>query len=118
MFRYIASADVGIDTSLQVEVTPVKALEYMAFGLPFAAFDLPETRRLAGGAAVLAEPGDVEALSRSLVDLIDHEQTRQALGRAGRRRVAESLSWEGQEASFLAAVGPAVVPSPTGRSRG
>jgi glycosyltransferase involved in cell wall biosynthesis len=111
VFRYLASADAGIDTSLQDEVTPVKALEYMSFGLAFAAFDLAETRRLAGEAAALVTPGDVDALARSLVDLIDHEQRRQALGRAGRRRVQESLSWERQEASYLAAVGPSSQPS-------
>jgi glycosyltransferase involved in cell wall biosynthesis len=107
VFGYLAAADLGIDTSLQEEVTPVKALEYMAFGLGFAAFDLPETRELADGAAELVPPGDVPALARAVVDLIEDEPRRQALGRAGRRRVEESLAWERQEAAYLAAVGPA-----------
>ena len=105
VFGYLATADAGIDTSLQEEVTPVKALEYMSFGLAFAAFELSETRRLAGEAAAFAGPGDVDALARSLVELIDDEQRRQTLGRAGRRLVEESLSWERQEAAYLAAVG-------------
>jgi glycosyltransferase involved in cell wall biosynthesis len=117
VFSYLASADAGIDTSMQEEVTPVKALEYMSFGLAFAAFDLSETRRLAGEAAVLAAPGDVDALARSLVDLIDDEQRRTALGTAGRRRVQDSLSWECQEASYLAVVGPASRPSRDGGVR-
>lgn len=106
VFGYLATADVGIDTSLQEEVTPVKALEYMSFGLAFAAFDLSESRTLAGEAAAFAPPGDVAALARTLVDLIDDEPRRTALGAAGRRRVQESLSWERQEAAYLAAVGP------------
>ena len=118
VFGYLASADAGIDTSLQHEVTPVKALEYMSFGLPFVAFDLPETRRLAGDAAVLAPPGDVDALARSLVELIDDEPRRTELGRAGRHRVEESLSWERQEASYLAIVGPSSSPPPHARGRG
>ncbi len=106
VFDHLAGADLGVDTSLQEEVTPVKALEYMAFGLPFVAFDLPETARLADGAAVLVAPGDVDALAGGLVALSDDEQARRALGRAGRRRVEESLAWERQQASYLAAVGP------------
>jgi len=112
VFGYLAAATAGLDTSLQVEVTPVKALEYMSFGLPFAAFDLAETRELAREAAVLVPPGDVDALARALAELMDDERRRAALGRAGRRRVEEALSWERQEASYLAAVGPA-----SGRSR-
>jgi glycosyltransferase involved in cell wall biosynthesis len=118
VFRYLATADAGIDTSLQEEVTPVKALEYMSFGLAFAAFDLAETRRLAGEAAVLAAPGDVDALAQALVELIDDEQRRRVLGRAGRRRVQESLSWERQEPGYLAAVGPTSRPSRSDRVRG
>jgi glycosyltransferase involved in cell wall biosynthesis len=111
VFGYLATADAGIDTSLQEEVTPVKALEYMSFGLAFAAFDLSETRRLASDAAVFAPPGDVNALARALVDLIDDEPRRQGVGRAGRLRVEESLSWERQEAAYLAAVGPSSRPT-------
>jgi glycosyltransferase involved in cell wall biosynthesis len=110
VFGYLATADAGIDTSLQEEVTPVKALEYMSFGLAFAAFDLSESRKLAGEAAVFAPAGDVDALARALVDLIDDEPRRTALGAAGRRRVQESLSWERQEAAYLAAVGPSSQP--------
>jgi glycosyltransferase involved in cell wall biosynthesis len=117
VFRYLATADAGIDTSLQDEVTPVKAMEYMSFGLAFAAFDLPETRRLAREAAVFTTPGDVPALARSLVDLIDDEQRRRVLGRAGRRRVQESLSWERQEATYLAAIGPPSQPSRDDQAR-
>jgi glycosyltransferase involved in cell wall biosynthesis len=106
VFAHLASADVGLDTSLQQEVTPVKALEYMAFGLPFACFDLPETRRLAEGAAVLVPPADVEALARALVDLLGDERARASLSNVGRLAVAESLAWERQSAIYLGVVGP------------
>jgi glycosyltransferase involved in cell wall biosynthesis len=106
VFRHLASADVGLDTSLQEEVTPVKAMEYMAFGLPIACFDLPQTRGLVDGAAVLAPPGDVEALAGAVADLLDDEPARRRLGEAGRRAVRSRLSWEQQEAAYLAAVGP------------
>jgi glycosyltransferase involved in cell wall biosynthesis len=106
VFAHLASADAGVDTSLQEEVTPVKALEYMAFGLPFACFDLPETRRLAEGAAVLVPPGDVEALARAVVDLLGDEGTRARLAQVGRRAVGDTLAWEHQSAIYLDVVGP------------
>jgi len=44
---YLATADLALDSNLQQEVTPVKGLEYMAFGVPMVAFDLrdPATGR-------------------------------------------------------------------------
>ena len=106
VFRHLASADVAVDTSLQTEVTPVKALEYMASGLPFACFDLPETRRLADGAAVLVPPPDVDALAQAVVGLLDDASARGRLAEAGRRAVRDTLAWERQVATYLGAVGP------------
>jgi glycosyltransferase involved in cell wall biosynthesis len=106
VFGHLASADVGVDTSLQKEVTPVKALEYMASGLPFACFDLPETRRLAEGAAVLVPPADIDALARAVVGLLDDASARGRLAEAGRRAVRDTLAWERQVATYLDAVGP------------
>jgi glycosyltransferase involved in cell wall biosynthesis len=105
VFRYLASADVGLDFSQQAEVTPVKALEYMAFGLPFVCFDIAETRRLAAGAARFVDAGDVEGLADALVGLIDAPD-RPELADVGRRTVRDSLAWERQVPTYLAAVGP------------
>jgi glycosyltransferase involved in cell wall biosynthesis len=106
VFEHLASADVAVDTSLQKEVTPVKALEYMASGLPFACFDLPETRRLAEGAAVLVPPADIDSLARAVVGLLDDPSARGRLAEAGRLAVRDTLAWERQVATYLDAVGP------------
>lgn len=108
VFRHLASADLGVDTSLQVEVTPVKAMEYFAFGLPLACFDLQESRRLAEGAGAFVPPGDVEALASTVLGLLDDPRRRSALGRAGRQMVEERLCWERQATAYLAAVSPHV----------
>jgi glycosyltransferase involved in cell wall biosynthesis len=101
VFRYLATADVGLDTSLQVEVSPVKAMEYMGAGLPFAAFDLPETRAIAEGAAALVPPGDVDALASAVNMLLDDREQRSAMGRRGHERVAEELAWEHQAVVYV-----------------
>ena len=107
VFRNLASATLGLDTSLQEEVSPVKAMEYMAHGLAFVCFDLPETRALAEGAAVLAPPGDVAALTDAVLSLLDDADGRRRLGEAGRRRVEEELGWEHQSEIYLRVMSPA-----------
>lgn len=108
VFRHLASADLGVDTSLQQEVTPVKALEYMAFGLAFAGFDLTESRRLADGSALLVPAGDLEALAGAVVRLLDDDELRRGLAESGRAAVEQRLSWERQAATYLDVVGPGV----------
>lgn len=105
VFSYLATADLGIDTSLQVEVSPVKAMEYMALGLPVVCFDLQESRAIIEGAGRFAAPGDLEALTQAVVDLLDDQVTRKQLGEAGRRRITEELAWERQVPAYLDAVG-------------
>jgi glycosyltransferase involved in cell wall biosynthesis len=115
VFSHLASADVGLDTSLQEEVSPVKALEYMAFGLPFVCFDLQETRRVASGAAVLVPPGDLQRLGGALIDLLDEPGRRRRLGGEGRRRIEEELAWEHQSTAYLTAVSPPPSTAPSSR---
>lgn len=106
VFRHLATADVGLDTSLQAEVSPVKAMEYMGCGLPVVSFDLPETARITEGAGVLVPVGDDRALARALVDLLDDADRRMVLGAAGREKVRGWLSWERQSRAYVGAVAP------------
>jgi glycosyltransferase involved in cell wall biosynthesis len=101
VFGCLAAADIGIDTSLQSEVSPVKAMEYMAFGRPVIAFDLLETRRTVGPAGRYVPPGDVAGLGDKLVKLIDDPEALRKLGDAGRRRVENELAWERQVETYL-----------------
>lgn len=101
VFSYLASADLGLDTSLQVEISPVKVLEYMAFGLPFVAFDVRETRVMGEGASALVPPGDVETFARQVVTLLDDAARREEMGEVGRERVRANLAWDRQSAIYL-----------------
>jgi glycosyltransferase involved in cell wall biosynthesis len=104
LFTHLATADVGLDASLQIEVSPVKAMEYMAFGMPVVAFDLPETTALLLGAGVGVPPGDVVGLAEALSALLDDPERARALGREGAERIAEELGWSHQAAVYLAAI--------------
>jgi len=101
VFSYLASADLGLDTSLQAEISPVKVLEYMAFGLPFVAFDVRETRAMGWGASALVPPGDVGGYARQVVTLLDDAARRAELGDVGRERVRADLAWDRQSAAYL-----------------
>lgn len=114
VFRYLATADLGVDSSLQADVSPVKLFEYMAFGLPLVAFDLQETRALSGGAAVLAEPGDIRAHARAIDTLLSHPQRRRELGSTGQARVREELAWDHQARMYAGVVGQ-LCPAAPGR---
>jgi glycosyltransferase involved in cell wall biosynthesis len=98
---YLATADVGLEPNLEDIVSPVKVMEYMAFGVPFVAFDLVETRLLGADAGLYAAPRDVETFAAQLDGLLDDESRRSALGRRGRQRVVDELCWEQQAARYL-----------------
>lgn len=104
VFAYLCTADLGLEPNVEGFVTPVKAMEYMAFGLPFVAFDVPETRRLAGGAAELAAPGDAESFARLVEGLLTDGDRRTELGRAGRAAIEQALAWEHQQPVYVATV--------------
>jgi glycosyltransferase involved in cell wall biosynthesis len=101
VFSYLASADLGLDTALQDEISPVKIIEYMAFGLPFVAFDVRETRAMGAGASALAAPADVPGYAQQVVALLGDAPRRAALGATGRERVRAELAWERQSAAYI-----------------
>jgi glycosyltransferase involved in cell wall biosynthesis len=101
----LSTADIGLSPDPKNPFNDVstmnKTMEYMAFGLPVLAFDLRETRASAAEAGVYATPNDVEEMGRLLVELIDDEVQRKAMGTAGRRRIEEQLAWNHQEPRYL-----------------
>jgi glycosyltransferase involved in cell wall biosynthesis len=105
--RYLASADVGVSpdpkNGFNELCTMNKTLEYMAMGLPVAAFDLEETRVSAGEAAVYATPNDPEELARCVMEILDDPDRRARMGKIGRERIEGPLSWTVSAERFLAA---------------
>ena len=100
-FTYVATADLGLDTNLQPEVTPVKALEYMAHSVPLVTFDVRETRLLADDAARYVTAGDAEEMAREIAQLLDSPDERRRMGSIGRDRIEREFSWDRQEERYL-----------------
>lgn len=101
VYTCMSTADLGLEPNLEEIVSPVKGMEYMAFGLPFVSFDLTETRALAGDSALYAPPGDVASFARLIDDLLADPARRAALGGAGRRLIEERLAWDRQEDAYI-----------------
>jgi glycosyltransferase involved in cell wall biosynthesis len=102
---YLSTADLGLcpePRNLFNEVsTMVKTMEYMAFELPVLAFDLKETRYSAGDAAVYVTANDVTEFAAAIAALLDDPDRRAAMGRAGRRRVEQTLGWPHQAPAYV-----------------
>jgi glycosyltransferase involved in cell wall biosynthesis len=81
----------------------VKISEYMAMSRPIVSFDLMESRRAAGDAAVYAEADDVAGFAALIDGLLEDPARAAAMGDAGRERAEALLAWEHQERSLLAA---------------
>jgi glycosyltransferase involved in cell wall biosynthesis len=103
--KVLSSAAVALcpdpKTPLNDVSTMNKTMEYMAFSVPVVAFDLHETRISAEDAAVYVVPNDVGEFAQAIVELLDDEPRRVAMGRFGRARVVDSLAWSHQRANYL-----------------
>jgi glycosyltransferase involved in cell wall biosynthesis len=101
----LSTADVGVSPDplnpLNDLSTMNKTMEYMAFALPVVAFDLRETRASAAEAGVYATPNDVDEFAGLVLEMIDDETRRQAMGAAGRKRVERVLAWDHQAPHYL-----------------
>jgi glycosyltransferase involved in cell wall biosynthesis len=101
------TADVCVNPDIANEMndksTMNKIMEYMALGKPIVQFDLTEGRVSAGEASWYARRNDVVDLAERIVQLLDDEPARQRMGRIGRERVTEELSWEHEAPRLLAA---------------
>jgi glycosyltransferase involved in cell wall biosynthesis len=104
---YILAADICIDPDPSSEYnnrsTMVKVMDYMTFAKPIVAFDLPETRRSAEGAALYVTPNDELEFAKALERLMDNPEERASMGALGRRRVEAELSWSSSVESLLRA---------------
>jgi glycosyltransferase involved in cell wall biosynthesis len=112
LVQIISSCDVCISpeprNQLNEQSTFVKIAEYMAVGRPIVAFDLRETRRTAGDAAVYAVRDDADAFAEAIDGLLDRPAHRARMGAVGRERMLEGLSWSCSEEALMAAYAHAV----------
>jgi glycosyltransferase involved in cell wall biosynthesis len=104
---YLSTADVCLAPDPKNPLNDVstmnKIVEYMAMSRPVVSFDLREARVSAGDAAVYATPNDEREFARLVAELLDDPARREEMGRVGRARVEDSLSWATSRTRLLEA---------------
>lgn len=80
-----------------------KIMEYMTLEKPSVQFDLTEGRVSADGASLYAAANDPRDFAVKLAELIDDPEKGEQMGREGRARVLENLSWDHTTPQLLAA---------------
>ena len=80
-----------------------KVMEYMTLEKPSVQFDLTEGRASAGEASLYAAANDPKDFAAKIAALIDDPEARARMGRIGRARVLERLSWDHSVPHLLAA---------------
>lgn len=121
LLAMLNTADVCVNPDVANEMndksTMNKVMEYMALGKPVVQYDLTEGRVSAQEASLYAKPNDPIDLARKIVLLLDDEALRERMGRLGRERVQNVLSWE-HEAPHLLAAYEALFEAPARRGGG
>jgi glycosyltransferase involved in cell wall biosynthesis len=87
LLDYLSTSDVCLAPDPPDEMnqlsTMTKIMEYMACGNPIVSFDLLETRRSAGEAAVYVQGSDPRMLGAALVHLLDDPSLRKRMAQVG-----------------------------------
>lgn len=103
---WLSRADVCVDPApcneLNHSSTMIKIAEYLAAGKPVVAFDLRETRRTAGDAALYAPCGDVDTFAALVAKLAGSPGLRRELVDRGRERLPD-LGWDRSAEALLSA---------------
>jgi glycosyltransferase involved in cell wall biosynthesis len=105
--RYLSTAEVCVSPDPKNDMndssTMNKILEYMALGRPIVAFDLKETRYSAGDGALYAKANDYRNFGDKILELLDDEGKRKAMGERNISRLRERLSWDNSKDCLLKA---------------
>lgn len=100
-----STADIGIGSdpknAFNDQLAMNKVMEYMAYSLPIAMFDLVECTRIAGPAALLAKDNSPKDLAQQIAQLMADPVLCKTMGVAGRARLERAYSWEQQKNIYL-----------------
>jgi glycosyltransferase involved in cell wall biosynthesis len=112
----LCAVDVGIipdpPNVCNDKISMNKVFEYMALGIPFVQFDLAQSRREAGDAAVVVPEATPERLAQSVVELIGDEPARRRMSASGKERAAREFRWANEKMSLVTAYDSLLSPNP------
>ncbi len=101
VYQRLVGADLGL---LLLQPVPaytyagentLKLFEYMWCGLPVVSSDFPNLKKIiqAAQCGICIDPCDAELAAEVIVDLLDHPELREEMGRNGRNAVLQAYNW-------------------------
>lgn len=97
MLAVLNSIDIGLSPDPKNPMNDIstmnKVMEYMTLEKPTVQFDLTEGRASAAEASLYAKPNDFEDFAAKIAQLIDNPAEQKRLGKIGRTRMLDQLSW-------------------------
>jgi len=107
LLQVLSAVDIGVSPDPRNAMNDIssmnKIMEYMTLEKPVVQFDLKEGRASAGEAALYARPNDPVDFAAQMATLIADPGLRTRMGRLGRARVLDRLSWAHSVPQLLAA---------------
>ena len=107
LLRILNSIDIGVSPDPKNAMNDIstmnKVMEYMTLEKPVVQFDLTEGRASAREASLYARPNDPADFADKIAELIAEPEKGREMGRIGRARVLETLSWAHSVPNLLAA---------------
>lgn len=105
VYSYMKSADLGLCTLYpaknHLNSWPVKALEYMACGLPMLMSDFPYWKETFNEEAVFVNPLSPEDISKKIKLFIENHEMCKNMGKNNRTLVESKYSWEIENKKLL-----------------
>lgn len=106
--HYVASSDVGVMPTQNVDLSYYygagnKLFHYLAAGIPAAVSDHPEKRRIVEtyGVGVVFDETDPQDIARAINELLNDEETYQAMCQRAREATQETLNWRVESRKLL-----------------
>jgi glycosyltransferase involved in cell wall biosynthesis len=107
LLSVLNSIDIGVSPDPKNAMNDIstmnKVMEYMTLEKPVVQFDLTEGRASAGDASLYARANDPADFADKIAALIEDPALRAAMGKRGRARVLDQLSWGHSVPHLLAA---------------
>jgi glycosyltransferase involved in cell wall biosynthesis len=107
LLAVLNSIDIGVSPDPKNPMNDIstmnKVMEYMTLEKPMVQFDLTEGRASAGEASLYARANDPEDFAAKMAQLIGDPEMGRQMGKLGRTRVLDRLSWSHSVPQLLAA---------------
>ena len=101
LVRRLLESDICVNPDLATPMndksTMNKIMEYMSVKKPIVQFNLTEGRYSAQEASLYAAKNDPKDMADKIIELANNPERREIMGKSGRQRLEEKLSWQNQK---------------------